>query len=110
MDTKNLTIRVDKALYNRLNTLKKVVKVSINQLVCEAVDKYVAERSLLAAQELQEIAKQLRSYRDSDLDLKKSLQSFAEAEGQCQNDPLEGEVVDTDKTMPRTKLQELLNG
>ncbi len=110
MDTKNLTIRVDKALYNRLNTLKKVVKVSINQLVCEAVDKYVAERSLLAAQELQDMAKQLRSYRDSDPDLKKSLQSFTEVEGQCQIDPLEGEVVDTDKIFPRTKLQELLNG
>lgn len=109
MTTKNLTIRVDEALYNRLNTLEKVVKVSINQLVCEAVDQYVAERSALAAQELQDIAQQLRSYRDSDPDLKKSLRSFAEAGGRYQ-DPLEGEVVDTAKKSPRTKLQELLNG
>jgi predicted transcriptional regulator len=109
MATKNLTIRVDEALYNRLNTLKKVVKVSINQLVCQAVDKYVDEQSTLTAQKLQGIAQQLRSYRDSDPDLKKSLRSFAEAEGQYQ-DPLEGEVVDTAKTAPRTKLQELLYG
>ena len=109
MTTRNLTIRVDEALYNRLNTLKKVVKVSMNQLVCEAVDKYVDEQSALTARELQGIARQLRAYRDSDPDLKKSLRSFAEAEGLYQ-DPLEEEVVDTAKTVPHTKLQDLLNG
>ena len=109
MATKNLTIRVDEALYNRLNILKKAVKVSINQLVCEAVDRYVTERSVLAAQELEDMAHQLRSYRDSDPDLEQSLRAFAEAEAQHQ-DPLEGEVVDTAQQAPRTKLQELLNG
>ncbi len=109
MATKNLTIRVDEEQYNRLITLKKVVKVSINQLVCKALDVYVAEQSVVAAQELQDIALQLRSYRNSDPDLKKSLRSFAEAEGRYQ-DPLEGEAVDTTKKAPHTRLQELLNG
>ncbi len=107
--SKSLTIRVNEAQYQRLITLKKVVKVSINQLVCKAVDVYVAEQSAVAAQELQNLAQQLRSYRNSDPDLKKSLRSFAETEGQYQ-DPLEGEVIDTAKKAPRTKLQELLNG
>ena len=44
MATRSLNIRVDEVLHNRLNTLKRVVKVSINQLVCEAVEHYVAER------------------------------------------------------------------
>ena len=95
MAIENLTIRVDEALYNRLNTLKKVVKVSINQLVCNAVDQYVEERSALAAQELEDLAQQLRSYRDSDPGLKKSLRLFAVAEGRYQ-DPLEAEVDNLD--------------
>ena len=109
MATKNLTIRVDEVLYKRLNMLKKVVNVSMNKLVCNAVDKYVEEQSAHTAQELQDLATALRAYRNTDPDLKKSLRSFAEAEGRYP-DPLEGEVVDTADNVPQTKLQKLLNG
>ena len=109
MAKKNLTIRVDDVLYRRLQTLKKAVKVSVNDLGCDDVGQYVAERSALDPETLKVMAQRLRSYRDADPDLKKSLGSFADAEGRSQ-DPLEGVVVDTAKLPPHTKLQELLNG
>lgn len=66
----------------------------MNQLVNEALEDFVAQRSRQVEQDLEAALARLRSHRTRDPHFKEAIAAAVEAEGQHgRNDPAQGEVV-----------------
>jgi predicted transcriptional regulator len=91
---KATTIRLEPNLQRGLETLSKILKRPMNQLVNEALRDYVSRRSHDVEQDLKETLASLRAYRRRDPDFKQAIAATAKAEAQHgRSDPLDGEIV-----------------
>ena len=93
MDRKAFTLRLPAKLYEALSTLSGAAQRSMNDLISEAVQKFVAVESQAHARQLDEMAERLRAYRDADPDFEQAIAEFVEAEATL-DDPLEAQVID----------------
>lgn len=88
MERKPFTLRLSTELYDALTMLSEVVDRSMNDLVSEAVVKFVAAESKVAARDLEKTLASLRAYTGEDPDFERAIESFAKAEAK-HDDPLE---------------------
>ena len=94
MPNKATTVRLEPSLQRGLETLSKVLKRPMNQLINEALHDYVSSRSHDVAQDLIKTLSELRAYRRRDPSFKAAIATAAKAEAEhAQRDPLDGEVV-----------------
>ena len=93
-------------LYNALSTLSGVARRSMNDLISEAVLKFVAAESKVQARDLEKTLENLRTYVDNDPDFAKAIAEFAAAEVE-HADPLEGQAYEA-KGPVRTQVEALL--
>lgn len=106
MERKTLTLRMPPKLYNALSTLSGVTHRSKNDLISEAVLKFVAAESKVQARDLEKTLKNLRTYVDNDPGFEKAIAEFADAEAEYA-DPLEGQPYEV-KDPVRTQVEALL--
>ena len=104
MKRQTLTLQLPPKLYDALSTLSSTTHRSMNDLISEAVQRFVITES--EARDMEKILERLRAYRESDPDFKKALAEFVETEVRY-DDPLEGESYDV-KGPVRTKVETLL--
>jgi hypothetical protein len=93
-------------LYNALSTLSGVAHRSMNDLISEAVLKFVAAESKVHARDLEKTLENLRTYVDNDPDFEKAIAEFADAEV-ANVDPLEGQAYEVEAPV-RTQVEALL--
>jgi predicted DNA-binding protein len=94
MPHKATTVRLEPTLQQGLETLSKVLKRPMNQLINEALHDYVSRRSHEVDQDLNQTLTALRAYRRRDPGFKAAIAAAAKAEAtHGQSDPLDGEVV-----------------
>jgi hypothetical protein len=94
MPHKATTVRLEPSLQHGLETLSKVLKRPMNQLINEALHDYVSRRSHDVEQDLNKTLTALRAYRRRDPSFKAAIATAAKAEAEHrQSDPLDGEVV-----------------
>jgi hypothetical protein len=94
MPNKATTVRLEPSLQRGLETLSKVLKRPMNQLINEALHDYVSSRSHDVAQDLSKTLSELRAYRRRDPSFKAAMVTAAKAEAERgQSDPLDGKVV-----------------
>ncbi len=106
MERNTLTVRMPPKLYKALSTLSSVAHRSMNDLVSEAVLKFVARESKIQARDLEKTLENLRSYVDNDPDFEKAIAEFAEAEAK-QDDLIEDRLYDV-KGPVQTQVETLL--
>ena len=106
MNRKTFSLRLPENLYNALSTLSGVAERSMNDLISEAVQKFVITESEAQAQDMEKTLERLRAYRASNPDLKEAYAEFVEAEVAF-DDPLEGEPYEIESPV-RSKVQSLL--
>ncbi len=102
----SFTLRLDRELYDALSSLSSVVHQSMNQLVTEAVSRYVQQRSSEAEQDLENTLARLRKYTKKDPGYEQAIAAFADAEARYK-DPLEGIPITT-VTDTQAEIRELL--
>jgi predicted transcriptional regulator len=91
---KATSIRLEPNLQQGLETLSKILKRPMYQLVNEALRDYVSRRSHDVEQDLKETLAGLRAYRRRDPAFKHAIAAAAKAEAQHgRSDPLDGEIV-----------------
>ncbi len=94
MPHKATTVRLEPTLQQGLETLSKVLKRPMNQLINEALRDYVSRRSHEVELDLHETLSALRAYRRRDPGFKAAITAAAKAEAQHgRSDPLDGEVM-----------------
>jgi len=94
MPHKATTVRLEPTLQRGLETLSKVLKRPMNQLINEALHDYVSRRSHEVEQDLSQTLTALRAYRRRDPGFKAAIAAVAKAEAEHDRcDPLDGEVV-----------------
>jgi len=94
MPNKATTVRLEPSLQRGLETLSKVLKRPMNQLINEALHDYVSNRSHDVAQDLNKTLTALRAYSHRDPGFKAAIATAAKAEAEHgHNDPVDGEVV-----------------
>ena len=94
MPNKATTVRLEPSLQRGLETLSKVLRRPMNQLINEALHDYVSSRSHDVAQDLSKTLSELRAYRRRDPSFKAAIVTVAKGEAEHrQSDPLDGEVV-----------------
>ena len=106
MERKTFSLRLPPKLYDALSTLSGVAHRSMNELISEAVQKYVVTESEAQAQDIEKTLQRLRAYRESDPDFKQAFAEFVDAEVSY-DDPLEGEPYEVESPV-RSKVQSLL--
>jgi predicted DNA-binding protein len=94
MPKKATTVRLEPTLQDGLETLSKVLKRPMNQLINEALHDYVSRRSRDVEQDLRKTLVALRAYRRRDPRFNAAIAAAAKAETRHRrSDPLDGEVV-----------------
>ena len=94
MPHKATTVRLEPTLQQGLETLSKILKRPMNQLINEALHDYVSRRGHEVEQDLSEALTALRAYRRRDPGFKAAIATLAKAEAaHGLSDPLDGEVV-----------------
>lgn len=91
MERKPFTLRLSADLYEALSSLSEAVHRSMNDLITEAVSKFVVVESKIAARDLEATAARLKIYGETDPGFERAIEEFAEAEAK-NADPLEGEA------------------
>ena len=107
MDRKALTVRINPKLYKALSTLSGVVHRSMNDLVTEAVSRFVVSESKAAADDLERTLTNLRAYTEQDPGFDDAIARFAEAESTIE-DPLEGKPYRVARDEVRRHVESLL--
>jgi predicted DNA-binding protein len=94
MPPKATTFRLEPTLQEGLETLSKLLKRPMNQLVNEALKDYVHRRSVDVEHDLEETLAALRAYRRRDPTFAQAIAAAAAAEAQHgRTDPVEGKIV-----------------
>jgi predicted DNA-binding protein len=114
MTRKASTFRIAPPVQSALETLSRVLKRPMNQLVNEALQDYLERRSLAAERDLELTLARLRAYRKRDPHFKAAIGAVVDAEASYgKEDPAEGMVVETpaiEGTSPlRTEIRRILN-
>ena len=106
MARKPFTFRLSDDLHQSLTALSKTVDRSMNDLVSDAVMRFVSIETELAARDVEATLAKLRAYRAADPRFEKAIDAYVDAE-LGQGDSLEGEVYETEGTV-RSKVRDLL--
>lgn len=94
MPHKATTVRLEPSLQQGLETLSRVLKRPMNQLVNEALRDYVGRRSHELEQQLNITLAALRAYRERDPAFKTAIETAAKGEAaHRQSDPIDGEML-----------------
>lgn len=94
MNRKASTFRIEPSVRNALEHLSEVLNRPMNQLVNEALEDFVAQRSRQVEQDLEATLARLRAHRARDPHFKEAIAAAVEAEAQHgRDDPAQGEVV-----------------
>lgn len=96
-----LTLRLDASLREGLQVVSRMTRTSMNQLINDAVQRYLTEHTPSLVAELEEKLAQLRAIEDVELDATEAIERFAQAEVE-HSDPFEGELFDA---VPLTDAQ-----
>lgn len=94
---KPTTYRIEPTVKAGLETLSKLTKMSQNDLVNDALKRYVGVRSGELAFDFEETAQKLRAYQKANPDHKKAIASFSKIEASIDYDPAEGVLFDEKK-------------
>lgn len=78
----------------------------MNDIIVEALTKYIRSQSEAAALDHETIASKLRAYRETDPNFEKAISEFADAEA-AHEDPVEGRIVAAPNSL-QTKIRSLL--
>lgn len=92
MDLAVLTLRMEPALREELQTVSRLAKTSMNQLIIQAIRAQLPEIRSRLALELEQSLEQLRTYSEHDRDFTAAIETFAASEA-THDDPLEGEIL-----------------
>lgn len=94
MIRKASTFRIDPPVQAALETLSRVLRRPMNQLVNEALQDYLERRSGAVERDLELTLARLRAYRKRDPHFKDAIAAVVEAEATLgREDPAEGKVV-----------------
>jgi hypothetical protein len=94
MARKASTFRIDPTVQAALESLSKILRRPMNQLVNAALEDYVKRRSQEVEQDLEATLARLRAYRQRDPHFKEAMAAFVDAEARLsREDPAEGKVV-----------------
>jgi predicted transcriptional regulator len=94
MPRKATAVRLEPALQRGLETLSKVLKRPMNQLINEALHDYVGRRSHEVEQDVTQTLAALRAYRRRDPGFDAAISASAKAEAEHgKSDDLDGEIV-----------------
>lgn len=108
MERKSLTLRLNQEIYRALSSLSKVAHKSMNQMVTDAISRFIIEESRQVENDLEKQLAQIREYIRKDPDFNKAINAFADAELQC-DDPAEGKVIKTSNEN-QSAIREILSG
>ena len=104
------TYRLDPHLRQGLRLLGKVRKVSVNQMVNEAVGEYLTARTAVVAADLEETLRRVRAYRETDPNFESAIAKFAESEARHgARDPVEG-TEDREARPAQRLVRQLIRG
>lgn len=92
MDLAVLTLRMEPSLREELQTVSRLAKTSMNQLIIQAIRAQLPEIRSHLELELERALEQLRIYSESDQDFAVAIEAFATSEA-THDDPLEGEIL-----------------
>lgn len=94
MTRKASTFRIEPSVRNALEHLSEVLNRPMNQLVNEALEDFVAQRSRQVEQDLEAALARLRSHRARDPHFREAIAAAVESEARHgRDDPAQGEVV-----------------
>lgn len=94
MNRKPSTFRIEPSVRGALEHLSEVLNCSMNQLVNEALEDFIARRSRQVEQDLEATLARLRAHRTRDPHFQEAIAAAVEAEAQhSRDDPAQGEVV-----------------
>jgi predicted transcriptional regulator len=94
MKPKASTFRIDPTIQAALESLSKILRRPMNQLVNAALEDYVKRRSQEVEQDLEATLARLRAHRHRDPHFKAAISAFVEAEARMgREDPAEGKAV-----------------
>jgi len=79
-DKKSLTLRIDAELHQALRTLRATTRSTMNRMITEAIEIYVAVRGREVEQDLETTLEELRAARTRDPDHSEAIRRFAAAE------------------------------
>lgn len=87
MSRKASTFRIEPSVRGALEHLSEVLNRPMNQLVNEALEDFVARRSLQVEQDLETTLARLRAYRARDPHFREAIATAVEAEAPGRDDP-----------------------
>lgn len=92
MDLAVLTLRMEPALREELQTVSRLAKTSMNQLIIQAIRAQLPEIRSHLELELERVLEELRTYSEREQDFAVAIEAFATSEA-THDDPLEGEIL-----------------
>jgi predicted transcriptional regulator len=105
------TIRLDPKLKVRLDGLRRLVKRPVNQLVNEAVARFIDQRAAEVGADLERALESVKALRARDPKFEGAIARFVEAEATLGgNDPVEGKLTTSTAGPAERLVQELLRG
>ncbi len=105
------TIRLDPKLKVRLDGLRRLVKRPVNQLVNEAVARFIDQRAAEVGAELERAIERVKALRSQDPNFEGAIAQFVDAEATLgRHDPVEGDVTTSTAGPAERIVQELLRG
>jgi predicted DNA-binding protein len=105
------TIRLDPKLKVRLDGLRRLVKRPVNQLVNEAVERFIDQRAAEVGADLERALESVKALRARDPKFEGAIEQFVEAEATLGgHDPVEGKVTTSTAGPAERIVQELLRG
>lgn len=108
---KATTLRLNPALQRGLEMLQGVLKKPINKMVNEAVEGFIAKRSVEVEANLKAVLAQIKAHRRADPNFKAAIAAWAHAEATLgKTDAAEGVVLPTQQGVgpTQTMVRELL--
>jgi hypothetical protein len=100
---------MEPALREELQTVSRLAKTSMNQLIIQAIRAQLPEIRSRLELELEQTLEQLRTYSERDRNFTIAIEAFATSEA-THDDPLEGEVLpsETDLSQAQRRFRALL--
>ena len=109
--TKATTLRLSPALQLGLEMLQGVLRKPINKMVNEAVEGFIAKRSVEIESDLKAVLAQIKAYKRADPNFEAAIAEFVDAEARLSSaDPAEGVALLGKAAMgpAQTRVRELL--
>lgn len=108
---KATTFRLEPTVQENLALVGKVLGVSLNRLVNEAVRAYVRSRTTEVVLSMEETLKLLKARSIKDRNFERAIAEFADGEARyAKEDPAEGKEVEQKRGPVQSRVHDLLNG